>query len=263
MKIRLLLILMSIGLIGQSVVSAQSGKISLTVPVDQVSMGETVAVTIAVQDVAGVYGGSIELSYDPQILEVLQPENQPVTPGDFFANQPGFPLKNVADVTTGSIEYAMTLRQPAQPVTGSGSLGTLQFRALQDGAVQINVVAASLLSPRFEVVNGQTIARSVDEVPVEVQGLTLNIGAGGQTVVQQTPVPAVTEVQSQAVAAVPQSAPVASVPQSAPLYVQPAPPLSPVVMAGLAFFVVGLLLFTFSLGTYVRLRRQYAWHEQR
>lgn len=261
MKIRLLVILLSIGLIGHAAAFAQSGRISLTIPVEQVNAGDTVAVTIAVQDVAGVYGGSIELSYDPQVLEVLSTENKPVVPGDFFANQPGFPLKNSVDLTTGSIEYAMTLRQPAEPVTGSGSLGTLQFRVLRDGAAQINVVAASLLSPRFEEINGQRIARTVDEVPVEVQGLTLSIGTGGPTVIQQTPAPIATQPQVAA------AAPVINVPQSAPAaplaFVQLTPPVSPVVMAGLAFFIIGLLLFTFSLGTYVRLRRQYAWHEQR
>lgn len=238
--------------------AAQSSTISLSAPVEQVRAGETFAVTIQVQDVVDVYGGSIQLAYDPQLLEVIETEDKAVTPGDLFANQPGFSVRNAADPVSGSIEYVLTLRQPAEPVTGSGSLGTVQFRALQDGPVQVNVVEATLLSPRFEEVEGRTIARQIDQVPVEVQGLVISTGDTSlQSVSEEAIVPLPT--QALAAAAPPQSAPVIEVPLTAPALVQATPTLSPAVMLGLLFFVIGLLLFTLSLGAYVRLRRQYAW----
>jgi hypothetical protein len=254
MKSRWLMVCWFVALIASGPVFAQNGNISLTTPLEQVSAGDTFAVTIQIRDVAGVYGGLVELAYDPQTLEVIQVDNQAVTPGDFFAGQPGFPLKNGADPASGVIEYALTLRQPALPVTGSGSLGTVQFRALRDGAAQINIAQASLLSPRFEEINGRTIARSVDEIPVNVQGLAIHVGGSGmQTVVQP---PAEAPQQPQVVQAVPQT-----VRANPSALVQPTPGPSTAVMMGVIFFIIGLLLFTFSVGAYVRLRRQYAWHE--
>ncbi len=254
MKYRLWAVLWFLLSIGVLPALAQSGNISLITPVEQVQTGDTFTITIQVRDVSRVYGGIVELAYDPQALEVVQTDNQAVVPGDFFANQPGFPVRNSVDPVAGSIEYALTLRQPAEPVSGSGSLGTVQFHALRDGEAAITISEASLLSPRFEEVNGRTIARAVDEVPVEVQGLTLNVGGTGTAmIVQQSPQSLAAESQPAPSILAPQT-----VPATVPAMIRPAAALSPVVIAGIAFFMIGLLLFTFSVGTYVRLRRQYA-----
>src|SRR5690349_1813384 len=90
----------------------------------QAAAGDTVTVTVNVTGAVGVYGGSFKLSYDPQAFEVVQTDNKPVTPGAFFANEPGFALRNAVDTTAGTIEYAITLMQPAKPVDGGGVLAT-------------------------------------------------------------------------------------------------------------------------------------------
>lgn len=247
-----------VGLVWAVPALAQNGQIALDAPAAPLAAGEVFTVRIQVADVTGVYGGNLELRYDPQALEALVMDNQTViAPGDFFGDRPGFTLKNGA--TDGRIEYAITLRQPAEPVTGSGTLGTLQFRALRDGEAQIEVTAASLLAPRFEEVNGQRIARAIDEVPVETQGLRVNIGSTAPVaaVVQPTvpallePLPVVPAAEAQ-----PQN-PVTILPAAAPTVSA----WSPAVLIGVLFFAIGLMLFTLGLGTYVRLRRDLGWSD--
>jgi len=259
MKIRMFVTSIILILIGHVLVCAQSDSavVTLSAPAEPVNAGDTFTVTIQVGNATGVYGGSIRLTYDPLALEPITTDAGVVTPGDFFGNQPGFTLKNVADGATGTIEYAMTLRQPAEPVTGSGVLGTIQFQALQSGPAEIAVAEARLLAPRFEEVNGRKIARAVDQVPVEVQGTTVNSGV----VLDATPM----LTESQLVAQSPQTDDTFqpwAVSAEPVMTVQPSSGTSPVMIAGIAFFMAGLLLFTMGVGSYVRLHRQFNWQER-
>jgi hypothetical protein len=259
MKIRMLVTSIILILIGHVLVFAQSGSalVTLSAPAEPVNAGDTFTVTIQVGNATGVYGGSIRLTYDPLALEPVTTDAGVVT-GDFFGNQPGFTLKNVADATTGTIDYAMTLRQPAEPVTGSGALGTIQFQALQGGPAEIVVAEASLLAPRFEEVNGRKIARTVDQVAVEIQNTTIN-----STGVVLDATPMLTE--SQLVAQAPQTEDTFqpwSVANTPTMIIEPSRGMSPVMIAGIAFFLAGLLLFTMGVGSYVRLHRQLHWQER-
>lgn len=260
MKIRMLVTSILLILIGHVLVFAQSGSalVTLSAPAEPVNAGDTFTVTIQVGNATGVYGGSIRLTYDPLALEPVTTDAGVVTPGEFFGDQPGFTLKNVADAATGTIDYAMTLRQPAEPVTGSGALGTIQFRALQGGPAEIVVAEASLLAPRFEEVNGRKIARTVDQVAVEVQGTTVN-----STGVVMDATPMLTE--SQLVAQSPQTDDAFqpwAVSDGPTMTIQSSSGTSPVMIAGIAFFMAGLLLFTMGVGSYVRLHRQLNWQER-
>ena len=116
MKIRLLAGFFFVAM-SSALVFAQgdSALISLTVPVTSVQAGDTFAVDIQVNGANGVYGSSLKLTYDPQILQVQTTDSGAVTAGDFFGGQPGFTLKNEADLAGGTVEYALTLRQPAEP----------------------------------------------------------------------------------------------------------------------------------------------------
>lgn len=256
MKIRLLIASLILVLIGHVLVFAQTGGalVTLNTSAASVNAGDMFTVTIQVENAVGVYGGSIRLTYDPLALEPVTTDAGVIVPGDFFGGQPGFTLKNTADAAAGSIDYATTLRQPAQPVTGSGVLGNVQFRALRDGAVEVAVAEASLLAPLFEQVNGLMIARSVNEVPVEVRGGLAGVNdAAAVPDTQPAPQAAQPDEVFQPWAA-PNTPPV--------LIAQPAPGLSPVMLAGIAFFMAGLLLFTMGVGSYVRLHRQLHWQEQ-
>lgn len=258
MKIRLLVTSIILVLIGHVLVFAQgeSALVTLSAPANPVNAGDTFTVTIQVGNAAGVYGGSLKLTYDPLALEAIVTDAGVVAPGDFFGGQPGFTLKNTAEA--GTVDYATTLRQPAEPVTGSGILGTIQFRALQAGTVDIAISEASLLAPRFEEVNGRKIARSVDEVPVQTQGTTISTTGEG-VVVNATLDEA--QLVDQPVGDGEVFQPWAIENPQPVLLIEPMGTRgpSPAVVAGIAFFLAGLLLFTMGVGSYVRLHRQLNW----
>lgn len=263
MKIKLLAFFFIVALISRVLVFAQSGTalVTLTAPTDPVRTGDLVSIAVQINGAEGVYGGSLLLNYDPLALEVVPVDDGAIVPGDFFGDQPSFTLKNAADAAAGSIEYALTLRQPAEPVSGAGTMGTVQFMALRDGVVELTVADASLLVPQFEEVNGRKIARKIDEMTVQAQNLSLNIGGAGDAAVVEQPQTIVDASQSETFESPPflQSD---NIPASVPVLVQPARMASPAMIAGVSFFILGLVMFTLGVGTYVRLRRQFSWQGQ-
>lgn len=253
MKVRSLIILIaaSLTLILVGLISAQetSPRVWLSSDVQEVATGQTFTVTINVADAIGVYGGSFKLAYDPQALEVILAENKAVAPGTFFNNTSSFTLANTAN--DGTVEYAMTLTQPAEPVNGGGALGTVTFRALTDAAVDITPIEARLLSPEFTEVDGRKIAQKIDEVPTQIEGMTIN--AGNIQTFTNEPRPELRPLT------VPES--------SASTVTETSVPVSrtmdrPVLVIGSILFVIGLLLFAASIGVYVNLRRQFLVQEQ-
>ncbi len=234
-----------------------STNLLLTAPTEQVATGDTVTVSIQIENVENVYGGRVKVSYDPNLFEVVLNENSAVTAGDFFTGQPGMTLRNAVDSAAGIVDYALTLRRPAEPISGSGLIGTISFRALASGTASFELVEATLSSPVFEDVNGQRIATGVDDIPVNVQALSLSVS--GEPVA-----PVVEENAAPVVAATP----VPSAPVQAPssLFERPAPRTvspaqngpSPAILAGILFFVLGLLMFTFSLAAFIRLRQDFS-----
>lgn len=225
--------------------------------VQQVSAGQQFTVTINVGDAVGVYGGSFKLNYDAQALQlVLTTDSKAVTPGAFFGNQASFTLSNKDNA--GVIDYALTLTQPSVPVDGGGVLGTITFLALQDTTVDLTPSEARLLSPEFTEVDGRMVARKINEVATQIEGLTVTVGAGS-TIAE----PAVV-----ATVAVPTTAPIVAtqvVPQpsvTVPASQPSALPVNPILLIGALLFLLGLGLFTASVGFYVKMRRQYTHVEQ-
>jgi hypothetical protein len=238
--------------------AAQSStpRLWLSTESQQVSAGQAFTVTVNVSDTVAVYGSSFKLNYDAQALEVvLTSDSKAVAPGAFFADQPSFVLSNRADA--GVIEYALTLTQPAEPVSGAGVLGSITFRALKDAAVTLTPSDARLLSPEFTEVEGRRIARKINEVATQVEGLAVTVGSAPVVAVAATAVPQVVVTTAPVLA--PTTAPaLVNLPVAAP---QPRA-LNPIILVGAGLFIVGLALFAVSMGAYVKLRRQYALVEQ-
>ena len=101
----------------QPEVTKNEALVSLAASPGVAGIGDEVTVTVHVQDVTNAYGGSFKFAYDPKALEVIVQSEGAVTPGDFFGDQPGMSMRNRADAETGIVEYALTLRQPATPVS--------------------------------------------------------------------------------------------------------------------------------------------------
>ena len=211
----------------------------LAPPSGPVAAGQEFTVTAQVSGADGVYGISLIVTYDPQMVELVLADGAAVEAGSFFGGQPAFTLKNSA--SNGRIEYALTLTQPAQPVSGEGSLGTITFRALAAGAAVITPQEARLLVPVFAEVDGRKIAREINEVAAQAQGMALTVAEAG-ALAQQAPPEAQPE---RTLTAVPTRA-----------------TALPVLLAGGLLFLTGLGLFAMSIGGYVSLRRTFDTGEQ-
>ena len=203
----------------------------ITPPPGNIAVGQEFIATVHVSGASGVYGVSFTISYDPQTLQVVLKNDEAIQPGSFFAGQPAFTLRNRG--SSGVIEYALTLTQPAEPVNGGGTLGTIAFRALAAGASAVTPLEARLLVPSFTEVSGQRVAFEINEVPAQTQAMTLNIHTSGAALNPAAP------------------ADIISPPAEA---LAPQPTL-PVLLVGALLFLAGLALFVLSVSGYVHLRR--------
>lgn len=253
--IRFVLILMVIALAVPLIAAhaQDSARIWLSPDTLEANAGEEFTVTVNIEGAEGVYGTSFKLAYDAAALEVVMTNNQAVTPADFFSGGPNFALKNTA--SDGVIEYALTLTQPADPVSGGGVIGTITFRALTAGAVQITPLEASLVSPHFEEVNGRRVATSIQQVTTQIEGAAVQVGgAAGNTASVAVVVPPTGNTASVATASVANSQPQPVI-ASASLVTSGAVGKDSLLtaLAG-GFLMGGLLLLGVSVWLYSRMR---------
>lgn len=110
-------------------------------------VGDTVLVSIWVEDVLALYGADVQISFPPGGLEVQ--DANPSLPGvqvsvrsDFL--QPELLLHREADNPAGTIWYAASQMYPTEPVSGSGILFEFQMKILQDGIFPIQFSSTQL-----------------------------------------------------------------------------------------------------------------------
>jgi hypothetical protein len=273
-KVCIALLMMSLLLVSVFTAGAQDStpRIWLSSGIAQATAGQEFDMAVNVSGASGIYGGSFQVIYDTQAFEVVLDGDKAVTPGAIFGTAPSFPLKKSADPAQGTIDYALTLTQPAEPVSGDGVLGTIKFRALKDSPISIIPVKASLVSPEFTEVNGRRIAQKINQIEAQIAETALTNPAASvieqpAPVVEQ-PQAAVADTQTDTATA---SVSVASVSVNQPLdnsvvpaHVTSAPVTSErptnnrvLVAAGL-FFFAGLVLLIISVGMYSKMRVRFS-----
>jgi hypothetical protein len=150
---------------------AQNGARVYLQPVE--SAGGLLTVEVLAENVTDLYGLELHLKYDPAVLEIqdskADQEGVQIESGSLLPVNQGFVVANQADQGQGTILYALTLLNPAPPVTGSGPVARITFKVLQDVPSTISVEQATLVS-----VNLQTI-------PTEMVPLTVGGSPEGQS----------------------------------------------------------------------------------
>ncbi len=130
-------------------VLAQGATIRLLSSQTEVVVGQVADVTAAVGDVSGLYGAELRLSFNPDVLQVVDADEvisgTQITLGQF--PYPDFVAKNEADNTAGTVWYAVTQLAPREPVSGSGTMATVRFRAKAAGAGNVRISFAQLAGP--------------------------------------------------------------------------------------------------------------------
>ena len=135
-----------------------------------VAVGETVTINLYVQDVVDLYGVDVRLSFDSEVLQVVDAapatDGVQITPLDTFL-KPDFVARkkacNSADPSDpecaagGLVWYAATQVNPSQPVSGSGPLAALTFRRIKAGDAVLKVNGHELVTRTGTVIPSQTL----------------------------------------------------------------------------------------------------------
>lgn len=148
----------------------------------KVAAGEIFTVNLYLQDVVDAYGADIRLCFDQTVLEAqdtdafrpgiqIQPLSSFMTPGFVIKQE----ASNTPDAgrdeckTSGFAWYAFTQLNPAPPVSGSGPIAAIKFKALKDG-----------VSP-LTIAYHKAADRNGIEVPTTGQDGSVQVGASSVT----------------------------------------------------------------------------------
>lgn len=143
---------------------AQNGTRLTLKPIE--SANGMVTVEVLAENVTDLYGLELHLKYDPAVLEIQDSQaDQPgaqIEAGTLLPVNQGFVVANQADPSQGTILYALTLLNPAPPVSGSGPIARLNFKVLQDTPSTISVERSTLVSVNLETISAETSPLTVD-----------------------------------------------------------------------------------------------------
>jgi hypothetical protein len=140
------------------------------------AVGEQFTVDIRLDNIQTLYGAQVDLSFDPNILEVVDaydflPGLQ-IEDGDFLI--PDVTIRNGANNQAGTIQYAIS-RQGAKPgVSGSGTLARITFRGRGDGSSSLNFSKVVLSNPQSAPINVQQLGGQIVVAQQEPPMLSLN-----------------------------------------------------------------------------------------
>jgi len=147
MKVRLglpgVLSLIGISLLmlsGLTSAAAQAQTVLKVVPETlKIRVGEKATVDLAIEQVSELFGAEIHLTFDPEVLEVVDADGSrdgiQIEPGTLPT--PDFVVQNTADNQAGTVDYALTQLKPSEPRTGDGLLARVTFRGKKAASSQI------------------------------------------------------------------------------------------------------------------------------
>lgn len=114
----------------------------------KIKPGDETVVEIRVQNMVSVYGAEFALSFDPDVLEVVDSDIQAsgvqIAPGEFFdLSRNHFPLQNHVDNSKGSVRYAVSMLNPAPAAQGDGAMARIAFRAKSLGQADVRIESST------------------------------------------------------------------------------------------------------------------------
>jgi hypothetical protein len=148
-----------------------SASITICVAPSYVSVGlvEIFSVNIDIADVPspGLFSYQVTLCYDTDCLEAVAAEMPdghfltPTTPGRLFVVHPG-----TIDNAAGTVWFAAILLSPEDSKTGSGTIMTVQFRAIATGNITFQLEDVILVGPSAVQASPHVYESKTDQSPV-------------------------------------------------------------------------------------------------
>lgn len=116
--------------------SDQTAQVLVSPSSQVIGLGQSTTVDIRVEDVVGLYGATFHLAFDPDKVRVVDTDPErpgvQIEPGTSLSTE-GFVALNRAGNEVGTIDYAVTLLNPALPVSGDELLARITFQAIGSG----------------------------------------------------------------------------------------------------------------------------------
>jgi hypothetical protein len=132
--------------------------------------GEEKSVSIRVENATDLYGIEFQLSFDPKVVQVQDAddsaEGTQLEVGDWMAE--GFIAANRVDNKKGTIVFAATLLNPAEPLSGDGTIATIPFIAKGNGTSPLEITKTLLAT------------RDAEEIESQAQNGAIGVSALGQ-----------------------------------------------------------------------------------
>jgi hypothetical protein len=179
----LLLSLVILAFMPKVVGAAGNPSLQLSVKPSKVIVGQQFTVEILVKNAPLIYGADVHLTFDTKALEVIDAD--PTTDGiqfqagSFIDPAKSYPLQYQVDNENGTIDYALTLLNPAPDAHGNGQLALVTFQAKAAGKTMITISEGM-----FGTRSGETISPDLDSVQVTVMAqtsATTNTPTSGKT----------------------------------------------------------------------------------
>jgi len=123
-----------------AVVSAGTAPAVVSVDSYTVTVGQEFTVPVRIANVSNLYGADVRVAFDPAVLQGVS------VVGGGFLNYPNWVIRQGFYgpgpwCPSQCAWYALTQLRPALPVSGSGVLAYVTFRALQPGTSPLTVLA--------------------------------------------------------------------------------------------------------------------------
>jgi hypothetical protein len=144
--------------------AAQAGTILMQPTSTSIAVGESVTVEVWLEDVADYYGIDLRFTFDPDVVQVPSENVRPLW--DIFDAANHWTLMNAADNDAGTVQYALTNLNPAEPFTGTGRVCSVIFSGLTSGTTPL----------AFYYAKGST-RRGASLYPTQIDGQVV-VGAG-------------------------------------------------------------------------------------
>lgn len=146
--------------------AASTAQVSIQPATLAIQPNDLKEIQVQVAGIQEMYGMEFHLQFDPNLVEIVDQDAEKdgvqIAAGSLL--QDGFVAVNLADNTTGKIDYAVTLLNPAPPVSGEGTVAVIQLKAKQIGSSSIRIEKAILAS------------REGNELPSQWQDGSITVG---------------------------------------------------------------------------------------
>lgn len=136
------------GSISVRITRSPCARLSVAPSYKEVSVGGTGTTEIRVADVSNLYGVQFHVSFDPNVLQVVDanPSTSGVQMGigSLFSSKNHFVARNNVDNAAGVAEFVVTLVAPATPINGSGALAVITWQGRNGGQSPITLTLTGL-----------------------------------------------------------------------------------------------------------------------